>query len=492
MRNRTSVASVIGALGALLLLLSVPFALRHSTSASNATGPQRYTAIPGEEGAENLDAFEAYWNDRVTYPTGRFNPGWVRKAAAQDAKIQRRVPGGKKRGQKGSAGDSGSIAGTTTAAGGANAGADVAAEGANPSLNTTSFVALGPKPLRMTGCSGCYDYGFTSGRINDLVIDPVATNVAYAASVGGGVWKTTTCCSNATAWNVVTDDPLVNSTSIDTLALDPSNHDTICAGTGDLNYGSFSMGSQGVLKSTNGGATWTVLGTDVFGPAYAEPAGQFPQYDAVGKVRVDPNNSDNVVAGTKKGLFLSHDAGANWTGPCTTNSFTTQRQDITSLNLTNLGAGVTRIVAAVGTRGYATSVQYDLGANGANGIYKATMPASGCPAFTSIAGNGNGFVFGTAVTGSPFTTGASLNAGSGAPYVNSTTGNQVGRIDIGVAPSDPDTMYAQVQSIAQNSNSGCGNANGCQLGVFATTNGGTPAAAPTPTASRRARRRATT
>src|SRR5207245_2020318 len=108
------------------------------------------------------------------------------------------------------------------------------------------------------------------------------------------------------------------------------------------------MGSQGILKSTNAGTSWTLLGASVFGPALAEPAGQFPQYNAVGKVRVDPNNSNNVVAGTKRGLFFSHDAGNNWTGPCTTNNFSSQRQDITGLELSNMGGGVTRILAAVG------------------------------------------------------------------------------------------------------------------------------------------------
>src|SRR5205085_11741607 len=117
--------------------------------------------------------------------------------------------------------------------------------------------------------------------------------------------------------------------SIDSLTLDPNNHNTIYAGTGDLNYGSFSMGSQGILKSTDAGAHWTLLGADVFGPALPEPVNQFPQYNAVGKVRVDPNNSNNVVAGTKKGLYFSYDGRGTWTGACTTNSYSKQRQDIT-------------------------------------------------------------------------------------------------------------------------------------------------------------------
>ena len=328
----------------------------------------------------------------------------------------------------------------------------------------------------MTGCTGCYDYGFTEGRINAMAVDPTTTTpgsiVAYAATVGGGVWKTTNCCSNSTSWSVTTDDPLISTLAIDTLNIDPNDHNTVYAGTGDLNYGSFSMGSQGILKSTDAGATWTVLGEDVFGPAYTEPAGQFPQYDAVGKVRVDPNNSQKVLAGTKKGMFISYNGGTDWTGPCSTNSFPTQRQDITGLELSNMGGGTTRIIAAVGVRGFATTVQYDLGNNGANGLYSANVPSSGCPSFTSIASNANGFVYGTAITGSPYTTGAAMNAGSGTPFSNPTTGDQLGRIDIAVAPSNPQVIYAQVQSIAPNTG-GCGGAAGCQLGVWQTNNGGT-------------------
>ena len=280
----------------------------------------------------------------------------------------------------------------------------------------------------------------------------------------------------------MTDDPLIGTTAIDTVTIDPNDHNTVYAGTGDLNYGSFSMGSQGILKSTDAGATWVVLGADVFGPSYTEPPGQFPQYNAVGKVRVDPNNSNNVVAGTKKGLYFSYNGGVNWTGPCTTNSFITQRQDITGLELTNMGGGVTRIIAAVGVRGFPTFVQYDLGANGANGIYKGTMPISGCPSdFTPSSRNDNGFVFGTAVTGSPYATGANMNADSGVSCDYPITGgtgvcasdrNQLGRIEIAVAPSNPNVLYAQVQSIEWNNNAGCGNTNGCQIGVWSSTDGG--------------------
>jgi len=425
--------------------------------------------------AERLISEEEFWFHRLTYPTGKYSPAWTRKAAEQDRAIQRGVPAGRK---------------------GVVVNREIAGSNGIEPMNPTGFTALGPMPEHMTGCSGCYDYGLTEGRVNAIVTDPTTTTngsiVAYMGSVGGGVWKTTNCCSSTTTWSITTDSPLLATTSIDTLAIDPNNHNTIYAGTGDLNYGSFSMGSQGIFKSTDGGNTWTVLGADVFGPEYTQPAGNYPQYDAVGKVRVDPNNSNNIAAGSKKGFWISNDQGVTWTN-CPTDSFSSQRQDITGLELTDMGGGVTRVLAAVGVRGFPTYVQYDLGNNGANGIYSATMPASGCPTFTSIASNSNGFVFGTQVTGSPYLTGALMNAGSGSACnypltggngtycgngstggstTNGGTVNNLGRIDIGVAPSNPNVIYAQAQAINWDNNGNCGNTNGCQIGAWASNDGG--------------------
>ncbi len=442
---------------------------------SSGTISTQFTPGHAPTDAERLIDEEEFWFHRLTYPTGKYSPAWTRRAAEQDRAIKSGVPAGVKL-----------------------SGEMLMRPGNSLGLSPNSFTALGPMPEHMTGCSGCYDYGTTEGRVNAIVTDPTTTTngsiVAYMGSVGGGVWKTTNCCTAGTTWTVMTDSPLLATTSIDTLALDPNDHNTIYAGTGDLNYGSFSMGSQGIFKSSDGGNTWTVLGADVFGPEYTQPAGNYPQYDSVGKVRVDPNNSNNIVAGSKKGIWFSYDQGVTWTN-CPMNSFTSQRQDVTGLELTDMGGGVTRVLAAIGVRGFPTYVQYDLGLNGANGIYSATMPAGGCPAFTSIASNANGFVFGTQVSGSPYLTGALMNAGSGVacnyPYqtaanatycgngatggstTNGGTVNNLGRIDIAVAPSNPNVIYAQVGSIDWNSASGCGTTAGCQLGAWASADGGT-------------------
>ena len=273
-----------GLLFAMASFTGVPSRLARSSDASKAdidspeAERERDMPVPGGE-ADDLNRLEAEWMSRLSYPTGKYDPAWVRRAAAQDSFIARGVPFG------------------------ANTVRMRRPDG-TLSLDPVSFTALGPQPEHMTGCTGCFDYGTTEGRVNAIVVDPTTTTngsiVAYIGTDGGGVWKTTNCCSGATNWTSLLDSPLISTTGIDTLAIDPANHNTIYAGTGDLNYGSFSQGSQGILKSGDGGATWTVLAANIFGAALPQPAGQFPQYQAVGKVRVDPNNSNNVVAGTRQ------------------------------------------------------------------------------------------------------------------------------------------------------------------------------------------------
>src|SRR5213595_106979 len=94
----------------------------------DAEQPARYMPVPGsspEAEAADLGRLEQYWNDRLTYPTGRFNPKWLRAAAAQHARLARGVP----------------------------AGMPAIRNSLSPlALTGTAFIGLGPQPERMTGC----------------------------------------------------------------------------------------------------------------------------------------------------------------------------------------------------------------------------------------------------------------------------------------------------------------------------------------------------
>ncbi|MEY2548136.1 MAG: hypothetical protein QOD64_718, partial [Verrucomicrobiota bacterium] len=49
---------------------------------------KRFMPAPGGD-PDDLDRMESEWNNRLTYPTGIFNPAWVRLAAAADARMAR-------------------------------------------------------------------------------------------------------------------------------------------------------------------------------------------------------------------------------------------------------------------------------------------------------------------------------------------------------------------------------------------------------------------
>lgn len=372
----------------------------------SAEGREAYKAGNPYDETVALLGMSDYWATRYTYPTFHFDPNWLVDAAEQDRFVPSGMPSGEYASNKG--------------------------PNAPLTLDPNSFTFVGPLPLLQGGRN-------VAGRTNVIAVDPSNTAVVYIGSDGGGVWKTTNCCSAATTWTNVTDALHINNIAIGDIIIDPNNSNTIYAGTGDLRYGSYSFGSSGLLKSTDAGATWTVLGESVFVPNY--PTTGYPQYQAIGKVQVDPNNSNTVIVGTKTGLYFSYDAGTNWTGPCVTNAHASQRQDITGLLVRDDGA-TTALYASVGTRGFGTPVQPDLSNTGANGVYRTTVPVSGCPASWTLLNNG--WPAGT---------------GDGNP-----ANDQVGRIDLAMAPSNQQVIYAQV---ADNTNGGA------TRGVWRTVDGGT-------------------
>src|SRR5207302_4656341 len=102
----------------------------------------------------------------------------------------------------------------------------------------------------------------------------------------------------------------------------------------------------------------------------------------------------------------------------------------------------TSVYAAIGARGFATTVQQDLGENGANGVYKLdAIPASGCPAVGSWHALTAGWPAGTA-------SGVACDP----PIGDNTTlcaadANKLGRIEMAIAPSNPQVLYAEVQAV---------------------------------------------
>lgn len=133
--------------------------------------------------------------------------------------------------------------------------------------------------------------GLTGISVFSLAIDPSNDETVYAGTFGNGVFKST---DGGQSWNAASsglDDAIILS-----LAIDPGAPHTIYAGTATS---SFFPGS-GVFKSIDGGNSWAVSNTGLPGAI-------------INVLRVAPSNPAIVFAGTSfDGVFKSTNGGHSW------------------------------------------------------------------------------------------------------------------------------------------------------------------------------------
>ncbi len=143
---------------------------------------------------------------------------------------------------------------------------------------------------------------FRGGRSLTAAGIPGEPNTYYFGATGGGVWKST---DGAMTWKPVFDKEAVS--AIGSLAVAPSDPNIVYVGTGEACIrGNISHG-DGVYKTLDGGKTWKNVGLN--------------DSRAIGKVIVDPKNSDIVFVAalghpygpnTERGIFRTMDGGKTW------------------------------------------------------------------------------------------------------------------------------------------------------------------------------------
>jgi hypothetical protein len=141
-----------------------------------------------------------------------------------------------------------------------------------------------------------------SGRVNAIATDPANPDIVYAAGAQGGLWKTRNARSRTPRWEPLTDHEA--SLAVGAIAIDPVNPDIIYVGTGEANLSCDSYYGQGVLRSADGGRSWTLLGNT--GSPFNN-AGPFVG-KAISKILIDPStagstHSTTLWAGTTIGVF---------------------------------------------------------------------------------------------------------------------------------------------------------------------------------------------
>jgi hypothetical protein len=138
-----------------------------------------------------------------------------------------------------------------------------------------------------------------SSRISTVQYDPNNGNIIYLGAANGGIWKST---DGGTTWIPKSD--FENSLSSGSIAIDPANSNIIYFGTGESTFSVVSYYGRGLLKSTNGGDTWTNLtsGLPISNSSYTS------------RIVIRPNNSSHLFAAMSyDGLYRSTNSGTTWT-----------------------------------------------------------------------------------------------------------------------------------------------------------------------------------
>jgi photosystem II stability/assembly factor-like uncharacterized protein len=222
--------------------------------------------------------------------------------------------------------------------------------------------------------------GTAIGRISTVAVHPTNSNVLYIGGAQGGVWKT---INGGSTWTPLTDRQC--SLAMGSIVIDPVNPEIIYAGTGEQHFSGDSYYGCGVLRSTDGGTSWTQLAP-------------LALRVRISRVILVPSTAGSVatttvLVATDNGLFRSTNGGTSWTA---------------------VRAGIHTDLVIDPTN---EQIMYTAFRNnsGTGGIFKSTN--------------------------------------SGVTWLSSSAGlptSNVGRINIGMAPSAPSTLYAGVHNFSQN------------------------------------------
>jgi hypothetical protein len=179
-------------------------------------------------------------------------------------------------------------------------------------LNNAAWTSVGPTTITNGDVPGKND---VASRITGIATDPTNPNLYYVSSANGGVFRTT---DGGATWTPLTD--LAPTLATGAIAIAPSNPNVIYVGLGDATvaFASFTATDttdnfygRGILRSLDGGVTWTLLGTQFDGQTIAKIAvSPTDPGTLLVAINTDGENANNTKP---TGIFRSTDGGITWT-----------------------------------------------------------------------------------------------------------------------------------------------------------------------------------
>lgn len=222
---------------------------------------------------------------------------------------------------------------------------------------------------------------FQGGRIEAVAVHRDQPATLYVGVGAGGVWRSE---NGGLTWRTIFAKE--STFAVGHVAIAPSDPSIVWVGTGEAHLSGSSYAGTGVFKSTDGGESWRNVGLH--------------DSQHIGKVVIDPVDPDVVFVaaigprrgpGEQRGVFKTTDGGARWertlfVGP---------------------EVGVIDLVMDPSDRETLYAAAWDRGGGGQSGVFKTT---DGGASWERLAG--------------------------GLP-----AGEDVGRVALDVAPSDPSVVY---------------------------------------------------
>lgn len=255
-------------------------------------------------------------------------------------------------------------------------------------LNATSWTPLGPAPMINGSFSGNSETA--SGRVTGIAGDPKDANTIFLAAASGGIWKSV---NGGNSWTPMTDNvtdaagnpvPLFMGAVAETR--DSLGNEIVYAGTGEPNqtadFGNAGNApgfyGEGILKSTNGGVTWTL-----------QNPGRIFDRMSIYKIAIDPTNANIAYAAVGTGTNGAFDVYGNPLAHNNTGVFKTTNGGLTWSNITSGISTTQEFTDVVIDPNSPTIVYIGVGSDnstGIDGVYKSTNSGGTWNLLTGAAG----------------------------------------------------------------------------------------------------------